>query len=163
MAHARDIYGRRPVSRSRGKTQQRIMDLQHDPAQLPGGDELLRDAVPGTLAASIRGLHQGWVVDQVVTSRRAYERSLVLLARDFAENGPGLDAPPATLSAERLEAHLHWRVAMGLTHPAELQRAGVHLGRFAEWLDGSAGTALGQYKDRLRASAAALVAPSDTA
>lgn len=129
----RDIYGRRPTSTSRGRTIERIMDLQHERGVLPGAEGVLADAPPGSIAAAIVGFHRGWVEHRQVTTRRAYERSLALFARDLAEQGPAPARPLHELAADRLAAHLDWRLRHGLVDSGELQRSALHLARFCEW------------------------------
>lgn len=161
MTPPRDIYGRRPTSQSRGKTHDRIMQLQHAPGTLPGGDEVLADAPAGSIGEALLTFHRQWVEHQSVTSRRAYERSIVLLARDLAERGPKPGEPSTLVDAKRLAAHLDWRVANGLDHAGELQRAGAHLARLGEWMDAEHGTTLGPLRETLRAHVYELIEGSD--
>lgn len=157
MAGPRDIYGRKPVSRSRGKTHERIMALQHAPGTLPGADELLADCPAGSIGAVIESFLVGWVQQQPVTVRRGYERALVLLLKDFASNGPQPAEPAPVLAGERLLAHLQWRVDNGLDDRTEVVRGSVHLARLADWFDAEAGTALGAFRERLRTRAEELL------
>jgi hypothetical protein len=154
----RDIYGRKPTSNSRGRTDERIMALQHAKGTLPGAEGLLDGCGDGSIGAAITRFHVEFVEPKPVTSRRAYERSLVFLLRDLAEVGPNPTASIAELSEERLAAHLDWRVAHGLTHAAELSRAGVHLGHIGEWLDANCNGSTGTTRDRMREAASQFVA-----
>jgi hypothetical protein len=155
-AESRDLYSRKPVSNSRGRTDDRILAMQHAPDQLPGAEELLGDSPPeGSIAAAVRRFHADWVVSRPITSRRAYERALVLLVNDLAENGPSLDVPIDVLTPDRLVSHLQWRAARGMVHPGDVPRAAVNLARFLEHAnDAIDGDAL---RDRLRDVAAQLV------
>lgn len=134
---SRDIYGRKPTSESRGKTQQRIMDLQHAPGQLPEMAELLQDLAAGSIGQAIDRFVREWVTEQAVTSRRSYERTMMLLVRDFQEpqsdREPELGLPAERLDLDRLVQHLRWRISKGLVDEAELRRATVHLARFSAW------------------------------
>ena len=158
---ARDIYGRKAVSQSRGRTHERIMALQHAEGSLPGADELLAEAPAGSIGAGIRGFHAQWVTPlKSVTSRRAYERSLVLLAKDLAERDVSgqLTDPVGSLRRESLTEHLTWRIVHGMIDAAELQRCAAHLTRLAAWLDEHAGGEVGLERGDLRAVVAALPA-----
>lgn len=146
----RDLYGRRTTSRSRGRTDERIMALQHRRGVLPGAQELLADPQPGSIGAALTGFHREWVEQQAVTSRRTYERALVLLARDLAANGPALDHPVRELDQARLATHLAWRADNGLRDSAELVRASVHLARLADWLDTTCTAQIGASREVLR-------------
>jgi hypothetical protein len=130
------------------------MALQHAPGTLPGAEDLLADCPAGSIGATLTRFHVEFAELQTITSRRAYERSLVLLLKDLAEAGPAPSAPLADLTGDRLVAHLDWRVANGLGSSAEFVRAGVHLGHLAEWLAQECDTDLGQTKLTLRAAAA---------
>lgn len=154
----RDIYGRRPTSTSRGKTQDRIMALQREPGTLPGSEGLFDDAPHGSIAEGILAFTSEWVQHQPVTSSRAYERALVLLAKDLAAHGPHLHEPASALTQTRLAQHLAWRVDNGLRHPGDLVRAGINVAHFADWLDEHRGTTVAASRDELRAVAQQLLA-----
>jgi hypothetical protein len=157
---SRDIYERSTTSNSRGKTQQRIMDLQRSDGTLPGGDELLAERPEGSIAEGLYSFLRNWVEQQSVTSRRAYERTIVLLARDIAGDSEGALLQPATsLAPQRLTAHLDWRKTHGLTDPAEMRRACVHMNRFATWLNEHRATALDVSREQLREHADVLLRP----
>jgi hypothetical protein len=156
MGKERDIYCRRPISTSRGRTHERIMALQHAPEALPGAEELLPAEAPdGSIAAAVRSFHRDWVAQRPVTGRRAYERLLVLLVKDLAANGPSLAEPLPALDQARLFAHLQWRLDNGMGHASELPRAAVGLARMIEHACGEEQTAL---RDQLRERVAMLLA-----
>ena len=157
---ARDIYGRKPISGSRGKTQDHIMQLQRAAGSLPGSGELLADAPAGSIGEGMLAFLVDWVEPQPVTSRRAYERALVLLLKDLVANGPAIGAPASELTLPRLAAHLAWRVDNGLDHPGELLRTAVHLTRLGDWLDEHRDAAVGATRDDLRAVADSLIPPN---
>jgi hypothetical protein len=159
----KDIYGRRPTSTSRGKTHERVMALQHAAGTIPGTEGVLEERPAGSIAEGIMGFHATWVETKPVTTRRAYERSLAFFARDLAESGPVPAMPVAQLDRDRLVAHLDWRVAAGLTDVGELQRAGLHLARLAEWLDEMYGTSLDAPREWMRDQAAARIAAAPPA
>lgn len=154
---SKDIYGRRPRSDSHGRTAPRILALQHAADVLPGAAELLADAPRGSIGEGIQGFLVDWVAHRPVTSRRAYERGLVLLARDLTANGPQLAAPAGSLDTARFAQHLAWRVDNGLDHPLELVRAGVHLTRFADWLNEHRDCAIATSREELREHARSLL------
>ena len=128
-----DLYGRRPTSRSRGKTIDRIMAHQHAAGRIPGAEAALESRPEGSIAEALTAFHHAWVETKPVTTRRAYERSLAFFARDLAANGPDPSSAIADLPATRLAEHLDWRLANGLDDPGELQRCTVHLARACAW------------------------------
>lgn len=150
QGRSRDIYGRRATSTSRGRTQQRIMDLQHDPATIPGAEEHLAAPAPGSIASSLAAFHRTWVVEQPVAPRRAYERTLALLLRDLAEAGPAPQDPVTDLDGRRLAAHATWRLQVGLTGEGELRRLPVHLARIGEHLAADGAPDMGDVRARTR-------------
>lgn len=87
-----------------------------------------------------------------ITSRRAYERTLIFLTRDLAGRDVSgqLTDPLATMTCETLTQHLAWRAEQGLRDVAELQRSAAHLTRLAGWLDEHAGTTIGLERGVLR-------------
>ncbi len=89
-----------------------------------------------------------------ITSRRAYERSLVLLVRDFAQRGPDLHDATAVLSLERLCHHFTWRADNGLDDRVELARCAVHIARFAAWATDTGRAVLPDAASQLRDAAA---------
>ena len=157
MARSRDIYGRRSTSQSRGKTHERIMALQHDPTAIPGTGAALEGCGDGSIGAALMAFHADWVRERPVAPRRAYERTIALLLRDLAANGPQPSALVAELSGERLVAHATWRRESRLTDPGELRRMPVHLARIATWLDEHVGTSLGDVRPALEAAVARLL------
>ncbi len=159
------MYGRKPISNSHGRTHDRIMAMQRADDVLPGAEHLLVDTPDDSLAAAIVAFHREHVVGKHVVVRRTFERSMVLLLRDFAENGPDLNRPVdrTTVTLDRLLDHLHWRARLGLAHGSELQRTAVQLSHLATWLDEHRGTSIGESRDALRDRAAQLaVAPVAT-
>lgn len=159
----KDIYDRRPTSESRGRTIQRIMDLQHAQGVIPGTEEVLAERPPRSIAEAIVAFHAAWVEPKPVTTRRAYERSLAFFARDLAATGPAPQAPLAELGRERLVQHLDWRLSNGLHDPGELQRAALHLTRLCEWASTELGVDLGADRAWMRAQAAARIAAAPPA
>ena len=153
----KDLYGRRPTSTSRGKTHGRIMALQHALGTIPGAEDALATAPEGSIAAGIRAFHTTWVEPKPVTTRRAYERTLAFFARDLQATGPEPAQPATQLRRERLAAHLDWRIHAGLTDVGELQRAGLHLARLAEWFDETFDLNLGATREWMREQAAARI------
>ena len=152
---SRDIYGRKPVSESRGRTDDRILAMQHDPDTLPGTEDLLDASMPsGSIGAVIQSFQVEWVKTQPITNRRAYERALMLLVHDLAQNGPSLSEPIERLTGDRLVAHLDWRWHAGMHHPTDFPRAAVNLARLLEHHHPSDDTAL---RDRLRDHVTALL------
>lgn len=158
MAAKRDIYERRTTSESRGRTIQRIMDLQHAPGMIPGTEQVLDERPDGSIAAALLAFHAAWVEPKQVTTRRSYERTIALFARDLAANGPAPSAPLTELDRSRLVAHLDWRIASGLTDAGELQRAALHLTRVCEWVDEHLGVDLQADRVWMRAQAADRIA-----
>lgn len=152
-----DPYDRKPTSDSRGRTHERILGMQRANGTLPGADELLADAPAGSIGAAVLGFLVDWVEHRSVTSRRAYERSLVLLVRDCAEHGPALDSPASALNAARLAQHLAWRIDNGLNNPTELIRCAVHVSRLADWLDEHHGAQVNASREDLRQLALDLI------
>jgi hypothetical protein len=129
MSKQPDIYGRKPTSTSRGKTHDRIMALQHDPAIIPGTAGLLEHPTAGSIAAVMVETHQHVVVHLPVTTRRAHERTFAMIARDLHDHGPGLAVPFADFTIDRFAAHLDWRLAHGFDDPGEMRRTIVHVGK----------------------------------
>lgn len=160
---AKDIYDRRPTSTSRGRTIQRIMDLQHAAGMIPGTEGVLDERPAGSIAEAVMAFHADWVESKAVTTRRAYERSLAFFARDLAANGPAPSAPLAELGRERLAAHLDWRIANALHDPGELQRSALHLTRFCEWSESELGASLGADRAWMREQAARRIAAAPPA
>ncbi len=160
---AKDIYERKATSQSRGRTIQRIMDRQHAVGMIPGTEQVLAERPEGSIAEAVLAFHAEWVEPKQVTTRRAYERSLAFFARDLAEQGPTPSEPLATLSRDRLVAHLDWRLARGLTDPGELQRAALHLTRLCEWIGEHRGVDLDADRAWMRAQAAARIAAAPPA
>lgn len=156
MAEGRDIYNRRAISESRGRTQQRILDMQHEPGQIPGLENDLESPVAGSIGAVLRSLIDGWISDKPFTTRRTYERSIMFLVRDLSENGPALSAPAAELTESRLLQHLSWRFSAGMGDSMELARAAVHCHRIAGWSDHEFGTSHNADRDALRNRASEL-------
>lgn len=155
----RDIYGRPATSKSRGKTIDRIMQLQHATGMIPGTEGLLDGEQPtGSIAAAITSFHRGWVEPKPVTTRRAYERSLAFFARDLAANAPALDAPFDSIDRDRLVGHLDWRIRCGLDDPGELQRAALHLTRLCEWSNEQLGSTIEVDREWMRERAAERIA-----
>lgn len=153
----RDPYGRRTTSRSRGRTHERILAMQHGSNELPGAQDLLADAPVGSVAACVGDFNSGWLAPSLqVTARRAYERSMVLLLRDLAENGPDPRGPVQQLARARFEQHLEWRVERRLVDRTELLRCTVHLARLGAWLDERHGTSLEIDRTQLRDHASQL-------
>jgi len=116
-----------------------------------------------SIGAGIARFNAGWVSPLTsITSRRAYERSLVLLVKDLAGRDVSgqLTDPLATMTHETLTQHLAWRVGNGLRDPAELQRSAAHMTRLATWLDTHADTTIGLERGDLRARVSQLVAGS---
>ncbi|MEO6867067.1 MAG: hypothetical protein ABI200_03520 [Gaiellales bacterium] len=150
---SRDIYGRRPTSKSRGKTVQQIMDLQHADGVIPGAEQVLADRPDGSIAAAMHAFHVSWVEPRPVTTRRGYERSLAFFARDLAERGPQPSATMSSLDQDRLVAHLQWRLDKNLHDAGELQRSMLHLARLLEWSGEQFGLELTVDRDALRAAA----------
>jgi hypothetical protein len=160
---SKDIYDRRPTSTSRGKTIQRIMDLQHAQGMIPGADEALAERPEGSIAAAIMAFHAAWVESKPVTTRRAYERSLAFFARDLLANGPAPSSPLGELGRDRLAAHLDWRLDSGLHDPGELQRSALHLTRFCEWSQTELGAELDADRAWMREQAASRIAAAPPA
>lgn len=160
---SKDMYDRRATSTSRGKTIERIMDLQHAPGTIPGAEQALAERPAGSIAEAIMGFHAAWVEDKQVTTRRAYERSLAFFARDLAEQGPVPSEPLSTIGRDRIVAHLDWRIERALVDPGELQRASLHLTRFCEWAEAELGASLGADRAWMRAQAAARIAAAPPA
>lgn len=133
--------------------------MQHDPATLPGAEHLLETRPPGSIAAMVHDFLVHWVALRQVTTRRAYERALVLLLRDLADNGPFPRDPAQSLTGSRLADHLQWRVDHGLADSAELIRGAVHLARLADWFEAHGTGAMGVTRDQLRAVAQQLAQP----
>lgn len=155
----KDLYGRKAVSQSRGRTIQRIMDLQHAPGTIPGTETVLADRPAGSIAEAIMAFHAAWVEPKQVTTRRAYERSLAFFARDLAAGGdPTPQAPLDQLGRDRIVAHLDWRLVNALTDPGELQRAALHLSRLCEWAEEATGVTLGADRAWMREQAASRIA-----
>jgi hypothetical protein len=159
----KDIYDRRPTSTSRGKTIQRIMDHQHAPGMIPGTEAVLAERPAGSIAEAIMAFHAAWVENKPVTTRRAYERSLAVFARDLAANGPAPTEPLDALGRERLAAHLDWRIANALHDPGELQRSALHLTRLCEWCEAELGAELGADRAWMRKQAATRIAAAPPA
>lgn len=160
---SKDIYDRKPTSASRGKTIQRIMDLQHEQGVIPGAEDALAVQPAGSIAAAITAFHAAWVESKAVTTRRSYERSLALFARDLAANGPAPSTPLAKLNRDRLVQHLDWRLSSGLHDPGELQRAALHLTRLCEWATAQLGEELGADRAWMREQAAARISAAPPA
>jgi hypothetical protein len=160
---AKDIYDRRPTSTSRGKTIQRIMDLQHAAGMIPGAEAVLAERPEGSIAEAIMAFHAAWVEPKAVTTRRAYERSLAFFARDLAANGPAPTEPLDALGRERLAAHLDWRIANALHDPGELKRSALHLTRFCEWCETELGVELQADRAWMREQAARRIAAAPPA
>lgn len=160
---SKDIYDRRPTSTSRGRTIQRIMDLQHAQGVIPGTEQVLAERPAGSIAEAVLAFHAAWVETKPVTTRRAYERSLAFFARDLAEVGPSPQAPLGELSRDRLVQHLDWRLSKGLHDPGELQRAALHLTRFCEWSASELEVDLGADRAWMRAEAASRIADAPPA
>lgn len=154
----RDIYGRRPISQSRGKTQQRIMDLQHAAGEVPGIENELAAPPDGSIASAFKRFLVEWVETRPLTSRRTYERTLMMLVKDLESTDLSVNEPVLKLTADRLEKHLEWRISQGLDDAQELLRTGVHLARIGEWCDEHENTSFGDLRDRFRAAAANLTA-----
>jgi hypothetical protein len=164
MASPRDIYGRAATSTSRGRTIQRIMDLQHASGMIPGTEGILGDDRPdGSIAAAIMGFHAAWVEPKQVTTRRAYERSLAFFVRDLAANGPAPSTPVDQLRRDRIVTHLDWRIDSGLHDPGELQRAALHLTRLCEWANEHFDAGIDADRAWMREQAAARVAAAPPA
>lgn len=160
----KDLYGRKATSQSRGRTIQRIMDLQHAPGTIPGTEQVLAERPAGSIAEALMAFHADWVEPKQVTTRRAYERSLAFFARDLAASAdPAPNAPIGELSRARLAAHLDWRLANGLTDPGELQRAALHLTRFCEWAQERLDIDLGADRPWMREQAAERIAAAPPA
>jgi hypothetical protein len=132
------------------------MSLQRADGSLPGADDVLEGASPTSIGGIINEFLNEYVVNLPITSRRAYERSLVLLLRDLSESGPEPSRPAESLTGDRFSQHLHWRVNSGLDEPAELTRCAVQLGHLTEWLADRGVTGLDVDRDALRATAASL-------
>jgi hypothetical protein len=160
---SKDIYDRKPTSTSRGRTIQRIMDLQHAQGMIPGTEQVLAERPAGSIAEAIGGFHAAWVETKAVTTRRAYERSLAFFARDLAANGPLPQLPLDELTRDRLVEHLDWRLANALTDPGELQRAALHLTRLCEWAEAELGASLDANRAWMREHAAARIAAAPPA
>jgi hypothetical protein len=164
MADRKDIYDRRATSTSRGKTIQRIMDLQHGAGTIPGTEAVLGGVLPdGSIGAAITAFHAGWVEGKPVTTKRAYERSLALLARDLDANGPAPSDPVGALDRERIVAHLDWRISNGLHDAGELQRAALHLTRLCEWANEHLGAGIHADRAWMREQAATRIASAPPA
>lgn len=160
----KDLYGRTATSASRGKTIQRIMDLQHAPGTIPGTEQVLAERPAGSIAEAIMAFHAAWVEPKKVTTRRAYERSLAFLARDLAGGEePTPQSPVSALTPARVVAHLDWRLANGLADPGELQRAALHLTRLCEWIESELGVPLDADRVWMREQAATRIAAAPPA
>lgn len=107
--------------------------MAHDPSTIPGAEELLADAPPGSTAQLVCAFHAGWVAGRTVTVRRAYERTLALWVRHLAECGPHPREDAAPVDARSLATHLDWRIACGFTDAGELRRVALHLARLEAW------------------------------
>lgn len=163
MAGAKDIYGRRATSRSRGRTIQRILDHQHAAGMIPGTEAVLAERPEGSIAAAVLAFHATWVEDKQVTTRRAYERSLAFFVRDLAANGPSPQEPVEQLTRDRIVEHLDWRLGNGLHDPGELQRAALHLTRLLEWFQETLDLDLGADRAWMRQQAADRIAAAPPA
>lgn len=150
---SRDRYGRRPTSTSRGKTHERIMRMGTTRGTIPGAEQALAEAPPGSIAACILAFHDAFVAGQGPTSRRAYERTLALFANDLLMVGPAPTTTATVLTRDRLVAHLDWRVAHGLHDAGELQRGALHLSRLSEWIDTKLGCDIGADRAWMRTAA----------
>lgn len=162
----KDIYDRKPTSESRGKTHERIMALQHDPSMIPGAEDVLAEAPEGSIARALIDFHQDQVTSRPVTTRRAYERSIAIFARDLAQDGPHPREPLASLDRERMAAHLAWRLQNGLHDAGELQRSSLHMSRIGEWLVAQGlktGDEFADFRAWMRARAAAKIAEAPPA
>ena len=160
---AKDMYGRRATSESRGRTIERIMVLQHAAGMIPGTEQVLAERPAGSIAEAILAFHGAWVEPKQVTTRRAYERSLAFFARDLAEQGPSPSEPLDRLTRARVAEHLDWRVSKGLTDPGELQRAALHLTRLCEWATAELGAAIDADRAWMREQAATRIAAAPPA
>jgi hypothetical protein len=160
---SKDIYSRKATSTSRGKTIQRIMDLQHAQGMIPGTEQVLAERPAGSIAEAIWAFHAAWVETKPVTTRRAYERSLAFFARDLAANGPAPQRPLGELTRDRLVEHLDWRLANALSDPGELQRAALHLTRLCEWSETELGASLDANRAWMREHAASRIAAAPPA
>ena len=129
------------------------MQLQRTDGSLPGAEHLLAATPDGSISACMQDFLDSEVVPLSVTARRAYERTLVLLMRDFNDAGPALDQPCNMLTHERFLEHLAWRRAAGLTDPAELVRCTVHIARLAAWMDTHHNAGIHLDQEALRAAA----------
>lgn len=136
------------------------MALQRADGTLPGAELLFAEATGNVAVTSIGGellrFLDEHVISMPITSRRAYERSLVLLLRDLDESGPAPTSPMQALGGDRFIQHLQWRVRAGLDEPAELTRCAVQLGHLTEWLHERGHSELTSDRDALRAAAAGL-------
>lgn len=132
------------------------MDLQHATGSIPGIEYALANPPEGSIAAALTQFLLTWVEPLPLTSRRTYERTLMMLVKDLQMTGPDVSESTQKLSAQRLESHLDWRISVGLDDTAELLRTGVHLARLASWLDANVGSEFGDLRDQFRAYAASL-------
>jgi hypothetical protein len=154
----KDIYSRRSVSDSRGRTHERVLARQHGVGVLPGAEHLLQDAPEGSIAAGTHTFLVEWLSSRPVTSRRAYERSITIFLRDLERNGPHPHEFAADLTLQRLYQHLAWRIEVGLRDAGELQRCVLHLARVCEWLDTTFNAGISPDRAELRAAASTVLA-----
>lgn len=88
-----------------------------------------------TVAEALRAFDEGWVQEQAVTPRVAYERTLRMLAFWLEREGRSPEDDLATLTPGDLEAFVRWHAASGLADDAEGSRkVALHLARLGSFL-----------------------------
>jgi hypothetical protein len=88
-----------------------------------------------TIAEALDAFAGGWVAEQPVTPRIAYERTLRLLAFHLAEHGRSADEDLDRLAAADLEAFVAWHAGSGLADDADGSRKiALHVARLGAFL-----------------------------
>jgi hypothetical protein len=106
-----------------------------------------------TIGDALATFRDGWVADQPLTPRVAYERTLRLLAFWLERQGRSPDDDLASLRAEGLEAFVRWHATSGLVDDAEGSRkVALHVARLGATLAEDCDRPdLAVSRDRLRA------------
>jgi hypothetical protein len=88
-----------------------------------------------TIAEALDAFAAGWVAEQPVTPRIAYERTLRLLAFHLAEQGRSAGEDLDRLTPADLEAFVAWHAASGLADDADGSRKiALHVARLGAFL-----------------------------